>query len=102
MIHQAIKMGVPSVTTALIVGPVGISKLPKQVGYTSSMSAVMQVHAFLTQAFSSWGVPFGQLTQGEKFKPGLQFAPQGFLEPTRSGLLWHYRHERQRERAIED
>lgn len=43
MIHQAIKMGVPSVTTSLIVGPEGISKLTKQVGYTSSMSAVMQV-----------------------------------------------------------
>ena len=41
MIQQVIKVGVPSVsTTLLIVGPEGISKLPEQVGYTPSMSTL--------------------------------------------------------------
>lgn len=31
---------------------------------------------------------------------GLQCSLQGFLEPTRSGLPWHYRYERQRKMAL--
>ncbi|KAF6099845.1 hypothetical protein HJG60_011576 [Phyllostomus discolor] len=102
MTHRAVKMGVPDVAASLIAGAERTAELPEQAGSTPRCLLLTRVNLTPSHSFVLLGVPSDQLMEEGKFKPSLQFSLQGFLEPSRSGLLGADRRDKQREAAAED